>query len=154
MTSLKMLLKIMQSKTEGDNEISSVYPGHGPCLLGERGLKAVGDYIAHREHRENQILEFLRQKRGVCSSMEITAALYRPVPSFTILLSAQWNVNNHLQKLKVSFCFNLLFLINTSQEENSVSYTSPDKWTITSLLDVPLQCHDCVITSDNPVKKQ
>ncbi|KAI1704261.1 metallo-beta-lactamase superfamily domain-containing protein [Ditylenchus destructor] len=74
---------------------SRIYPGHGPVI--ESPSEKLDEYIAHRNQREEQIMEYLK---GVdsASPMAITNAIYKDIP-LDVKLGAVGNVKHHLSKL-------------------------------------------------------
>ena len=86
MTSLRRLLVL---------EPAVIYPAHGPAVR-DAGAK-IRDYIAHRELREQQILE--RLSSGASRVPEIVGVLYADVPSF-LHGAAGTSVRSHLRKLE------------------------------------------------------
>lgn len=72
-----------------------IYPAHGPVVR-DAGRK-IRDYIAHRELREQQILERLAAGDSLVPS--IVAVLYADVPAF-LHGAAGASVRSHLRKLE------------------------------------------------------
>ncbi|CAB3376381.1 Hypothetical predicted protein [Cloeon dipterum] len=72
-----------------------LYPGHGPHNLDAGSV--IGQYIAHREKREKQVLECLQQN-GEMTIEEIVRSVYKGLPEHLILAASQ-NVHQHLEKL-------------------------------------------------------
>jgi glyoxylase-like metal-dependent hydrolase (beta-lactamase superfamily II) len=72
-----------------------IYPAHGPVIrnAGDR----IREYIAHRELREQQILEQLRA--GVSRVPEMVKRIYADVPEF-LHAAAGTSVRSHLRKLE------------------------------------------------------
>ncbi len=87
LNSLKKLLSL---------EIEVIYPGHGPPIRNPE--QKIREYIAHRELREQQILEVLG--RGRRSVSEIVAEIYTDVPPY-LHAAAGSSVRAHLKKLKL-----------------------------------------------------
>lgn len=75
--------------------ISVICPGHGPLITNPR--ERIGEYIAHREMRERQILEVLG-KGGEHSSWDIMLTLYPDIDT-RLRRAANNNVEVHLRKL-------------------------------------------------------
>ncbi|KAI8099388.1 beta-lactamase-like protein 2 [Halteromyces radiatus] len=71
-----------------------LYPGHGPIV--EPALPKIKEYIAHREQREQQVLDFLNKPS---TPMEIVQVLYRDYPA-SLHLPAAHSVLLHLLKLE------------------------------------------------------
>ena len=77
------------------NSISkTIYPAHGPVIRNPR--QKIREYIAHRELRENQVLDSLRQ--GPLDVMAIVKKIYTDVPEFLHQAAAN-SVHSHLRKL-------------------------------------------------------
>ncbi|KAI1700673.1 metallo-beta-lactamase superfamily domain-containing protein [Ditylenchus destructor] len=74
---------------------SRIYPGHGPVI--ESPSEKLDEYIAHRNQREEQIMEFLNSVDSA-SPMAITNAIYKDIP-LDVKLGAVGNVKHHLSKL-------------------------------------------------------
>jgi glyoxylase-like metal-dependent hydrolase (beta-lactamase superfamily II) len=86
MASLRKLLPL---------DLAVIYPAHGPAIRDP--YKKLNDYIAHRELRENQILEAM--KAGLTEIPVMVKRIYADVPEF--LHGAAGNsVLSHLNKLK------------------------------------------------------
>jgi ribonuclease/clavin/mitogillin len=85
MASLRRLLEL-------DPEL--IYPAHGPVIRNAR--EKIGEYIAHRELREQQVLEVLRS--GPHQVMAIVKQIYIDVPEFLHNAAAS-SVRSHLRKL-------------------------------------------------------
>lgn len=101
---MQSLEKIRQLILEDrDGGIRSIYPGHGPVLR-DNALAKIDEYIAHRNKREEQILQALTQKQSEggakawLTSLELVPLVYGMLPS-GVFLSAQANLVHHLQKL-------------------------------------------------------
>ena len=86
MESLRRLLQL-------DPEL--IYPAHGPVIRNAR--EKIGEYIAHRELREQQVLEVLRS--GPHQVMAIVKQIYIDVPEFLHNAAAS-SVRSHLRKLQ------------------------------------------------------
>lgn len=72
-----------------------IYPAHGPAIR-EAGKK-IREYIAHRELREAQIVELLRE--GLSDVKEMVRRMYADVPEF-LHPAAGTSVRSHLRKLE------------------------------------------------------
>lgn len=72
-----------------------IYPAHGPVIRNAR--EKIGEYIAHRELREQQVLEVLR--RGPHQVTAIVKQIYTDVPEF-LHQAAGSSVRSHLRKLQ------------------------------------------------------
>lgn len=86
MASLRRLLEL---------EPATLYPAHGPAIRDACGK--IREYLAHRELREQQILEQLRA--GVSEVPEMVARMYADVPAF-LHGAAATSVGAHLRKLE------------------------------------------------------
>ena len=69
MASLRRLLEL---------EPDLIYPAHGPVIRDAQGK--IREYIAHRELREQQVIEALRE--GPLQVMAIVKKIYTDVPEF------------------------------------------------------------------------
>ena len=78
-----------------DLEPAVLYPAHGPVIRDATGK--IREYIAHRELREQQILEQLRT--GVAGVPEMVKRIYADVPEF-LHAAAGSSVRSHLRKLE------------------------------------------------------
>ena len=54
------------------------YPGHGEVI--EDGPKRIAEYIAHRQQREEEILEALTAMKGEITPMKLVKVVYKDVP--------------------------------------------------------------------------
>ena len=72
-----------------------IYPAHGPVIRNAR--EKIREYIAHRELREQQVLEVLRG--GPHQVMAIVKKIYIDVPEFLHNAAAS-SVRSHLRKLQ------------------------------------------------------
>lgn len=75
-----------------------ICPGHGPLVFDPR--ERIQMYIAHRNERERQILEFLAAARRPVTSWEITKALYPDIHP-RLRRAADNNVRAHLRQLEL-----------------------------------------------------
>jgi len=73
-----------------------IYPAHGPAIC--EPDRKIGEYIAHRMLREQQIIEQLREQPQ--SLDELVAAIYTDVPVF-LHGAAGMSVHAHLRKLRL-----------------------------------------------------
>lgn len=74
-----------------------MYPGHGKVI--DDPVAHITHYIQHRNARERQIIECLKQKSDQhLTSMDIVRTIYTEIPDY-LHPAADKNVNNHLQKL-------------------------------------------------------
>jgi endoribonuclease LACTB2 len=71
-----------------------IYPAHGPVIRNAR--EKIREYIAHRELREQQVLEVLG--KGPQQVMAIVKQIYTDVPEFLHQAAAS-SVRSHLRKL-------------------------------------------------------
>ena len=96
-----------------------IVPGHGP-VIENKALEKINEYLTHRTQREEQILQALialRDNRRVesdawTSTWELVSLVYPPLVWF-VKISAQWNIQHHLDKLL---------------QEGKVSKKFPDLW--------------------------
>ena len=86
MASLRKLLPL---------DLTVIYPAHGPAI--REPYKKLNEYIAHRELREQQILEAL--KAGLTEIPAMVKRIYVDVPEF-LHTAAGNSVLSHLNKLK------------------------------------------------------
>ena len=94
----KVLLMTVGSTKLCTSPIRSIYPGHGPIARDNAQTKVL-DYIEHRENREIEILEALKENL-ISTSWQITQHIYGDQNLFfPVLLSAQQNVSLTLQRL-------------------------------------------------------
>lgn len=88
-------------------EGARAYPGHGEVI--EEGKGRIGEYIAHRRQREEQVVEVLGKEgegegegkgegRGEMTAMEIVKVIYKDVPE-SLHVAAERGVVQILQKL-------------------------------------------------------
>jgi ribonuclease/clavin/mitogillin len=86
MASLRRLLAL---------EPGVIYPAHGPMI--HNATEKIGEYIRHRELREQQIVDLL--SRGVTSVAAMVKQMYADVPEF-LHPAAATSVRSHLRKLE------------------------------------------------------
>lgn len=90
-TYMKSLQKILNLKP------SVIYPGHGNVV--EDPIKKIEYYIAHRNQREQQILEALKNNsQKQLNEMDLVRIIYMETPEH-LWQAAAYNVNHHLTKL-------------------------------------------------------
>ncbi|KAG6444077.1 hypothetical protein O3G_MSEX003162 [Manduca sexta] len=90
-TYMKSLNKILELKP------SFIYPGHGNIV--EDPIPKIKYYIAHRNQREQQILEVLKNNVGKAfNEMDLVKIIYVETPE-ALWPAAAFNVNHHLSKL-------------------------------------------------------
>lgn len=87
MASLRRLLEL---------DLETIYPAHGPVIRKPRDK--IREYIAHRELRERQVLDAL--KDGPLDAMSIVKKIYFDVPEYLHPAAAS-SVRSHLKKLRV-----------------------------------------------------
>lgn len=87
MASLKRLLEL---------DLAVIYPAHGPVIRNPR--QKIQEYIAHRELRDNQILDALAAGTPLVP-MELVKKIYVDVPEFLHAAAAN-SVRSHLKKLR------------------------------------------------------
>ncbi|XP_004637595.1 endoribonuclease LACTB2 [Octodon degus] len=89
MNSLNLLLKV---------KADIIYPGHGPVI--KNAEAAIQQYIAHRNYREEQILQFIRDNfEKSFTKTELVKTLYKNVPE-NLHKMAERNLELHLKKLE------------------------------------------------------
>jgi endoribonuclease LACTB2 len=88
MDSLKRLLAL---------DLATIYPAHGPVIRNPK--EKIGEYIAHRELRERQVLEALADGAGPLDAMAIVKKIYTDVPEYLHPAAAS-SVRSHLRKLE------------------------------------------------------
>jgi ribonuclease/clavin/mitogillin len=76
-------------------DLQTIYPAHGPAIRNPR--QKILDYIAHRELRENQVLDTLRD--GPLDVAGIVKKIYTDVPEFLHPAAAN-SIRAHLKKLR------------------------------------------------------
>src|SRR5882757_2472704 len=86
MDSLQRLLEL---------DLETIYPAHGPVIRNPK--EKIREYIAHRELRERQVLEAI--KDGPLEPMAIVKKIYVDVPEYLHQAAAS-SVRSHLGKLK------------------------------------------------------
>ncbi|XP_013181284.1 PREDICTED: beta-lactamase-like protein 2 homolog [Papilio xuthus] len=90
-TYMKSLNKIL------DLNPNVIYPGHGNIV--EDPIEKIEYYIAHRNLRENQILETLKENANKqLTEMDLVRIIYTETPEH-LWPAAAYNVNHHLKKL-------------------------------------------------------
>ncbi|XP_014362698.2 beta-lactamase-like protein 2 homolog [Papilio machaon] len=90
-TYMKSLNKIL------DLNPNVIYPGHGNIV--EDPIEKIEYYIAHRNLRENQILETLKKNSDKqLTEMDLVRIIYTETPEH-LWPAAAYNVNHHLRKL-------------------------------------------------------
>lgn len=88
---MKSLDRIMQLSPK------VIYPGHGNLI--DDPVDKIKYYINHRQQRESQILDVLKQSPDAAfSEMDIVEKIYVDTPK-ELHLAAAYNVNHHLKKL-------------------------------------------------------
>jgi endoribonuclease LACTB2 len=87
MASLRRLLEF---------DLAVIYPAHGPVIRNPR--EKIQEYIAHRELRENQVLDALAASAPMVP-MELVKKIYIDVPEF-LHAAASNSVRSHLKKLR------------------------------------------------------
>lgn len=113
---LKSLDKMRRKWSEEGKEGGKAYPGHGEVI--EDGKGKIGEYIAHRKQREDEVLALLNSprskhqatfKRAIngnkdvnddeWGSMEMVKVIYKDVPE-SLHIPAQGGVIQVLKKLR------------------------------------------------------
>jgi ribonuclease/clavin/mitogillin len=87
MDSLRRLLEL---------ELETIYPAHGPVIRNPK--EKIGEYIAHRELRERQVLDALKASAPL-DAMAIVKKIYVDVPEYLHPAAAS-SVRSHLRKLE------------------------------------------------------
>ena len=87
MASLRRLLEL---------DLAVIYPAHGPVIRNPR--EKIQEYIAHRELRENQVIDALADGTPL-APMELVKKIYVDVPEF-LHAAASNSVRSHLKKLR------------------------------------------------------
>jgi endoribonuclease LACTB2 len=77
-------------------DLETIYPAHGPVIRNPK--EKIGEYIAHRELRERQVLEALTGSAPL-EPMEIVKKIYVDVPEYLHQAAAS-SVRSHLRKLE------------------------------------------------------
>uniref|UniRef100_M4BIL0 Metallo-beta-lactamase domain-containing protein n=1 Tax=Hyaloperonospora arabidopsidis (strain Emoy2) TaxID=559515 RepID=M4BIL0_HYAAE len=78
---------------------ATIYPGHGP-VVNDAPTK-ICEYLAHRQQREDEVLDVLKRHGGRLRGMslpEILDSIYKSLP-YVLRLSARKAIDKHLQKL-------------------------------------------------------
>ncbi len=78
-----------------DLDLAVIYPAHGPAI--RHPYKKLNEYIAHRELREQQVLDALNA--GLTEIPAMVKRIYTDVPEF-LHVAAGNSVQSHLNKLK------------------------------------------------------
>jgi len=78
-----------------DLDLAVIYPAHGPAI--REPYKKLNEYIAHRELREQQVLDALNA--GLTEIPAMVKRIYTDVPEF-LHTAAGNSVQSHLNKLK------------------------------------------------------
>ncbi|XP_054156952.1 endoribonuclease LACTB2-like [Oppia nitens] len=87
---------IKSLKTILELKPSVIYPGHGPVI--DEPIGKINEYIAHRQQREDQIVNVMVELGKELTPMEIVKIVYKDVPE-KLHLAAAVNVGHHLEKL-------------------------------------------------------
>jgi len=77
-------------------DLETIYPAHGPVIRNPK--EKIGEYIAHRELRERQVLEALTGSAPL-EAMAIVKKIYVDVPEYLHPAAAS-SVRSHLRKLE------------------------------------------------------
>jgi ribonuclease/clavin/mitogillin len=77
-------------------DLETIYPAHGPVIRNPK--EKIGEYIAHRELRERQVLEALTGSAPL-EAMAIVKKIYVDVPDYLHPAAAS-SVRSHLRKLE------------------------------------------------------
>jgi glyoxylase-like metal-dependent hydrolase (beta-lactamase superfamily II) len=76
-------------------DVEKIYPAHGPVIKDAK--RKIQEYISHRELRERQVLEAI--KDGPLEVTAIVKKIYTDVPEFLHPAAAQ-SMRSHLKKLR------------------------------------------------------
>jgi len=76
-------------------DVEKIYPAHGPVI--KEAKRKIREYISHRELRERQVLEAI--KDGPLEVATIVKKIYTDVPEFLHPAAAQ-SMRSHLKKLR------------------------------------------------------
>ena len=77
-------------------DLETIYPAHGPVIRNPK--EKIGEYIAHRELRERQVLEALGDGSGPLDAMAIVKKIYVDYPEYLHAAAAS-SIRSHLKKL-------------------------------------------------------
>ena len=86
--SLKLILNLSPKR---------IYPGHGPVV--ENPAKTLEHYISHRQQRNNQILDALKQSKDGLDPHEITEIVYTVISKVLFKCPKKDNKNSILKKI-------------------------------------------------------
>jgi len=78
-------------------DLETIYPAHGPVIRNPK--EKIGEYIAHRELRERQVLEALGDGAGPLDAMAIVKKIYVDYPEYLHAAAAS-SIRSHLKKLE------------------------------------------------------
>jgi len=78
-------------------ELETIYPAHGPVIRNPK--EKIGEYIAHRELRERQVLEALADGAAPLDAMAIVKKIYVDYPEYLHAAAAS-SIRSHLKKLE------------------------------------------------------
>ena len=79
-------------------DLETIYPAHGPVIRNPK--EKIGEYIAHRELRERQVLEALGDGAGPLDAMAIVKKIYVDYPEYLHAAAAS-SIRSHLKKLLI-----------------------------------------------------
>lgn len=75
----------------------TIYPAHGNIING--AVEKIKFYIEHRNERERQIIEALKESKKPLTALGIVEIVYSTTPE-SLWNAAAVNVTHHLEKLK------------------------------------------------------
>src|SRR5271169_6053873 len=78
-------------------DLETIYPAHGPVIRSPK--QKIGEYIAHRELRERQVLEVLAGDGAPLDAMAIVKKIYVDYPEYLHAAAAS-SIRSHLKKLE------------------------------------------------------
>jgi endoribonuclease LACTB2 len=92
-----------------------IYPGHGPMIID--GKERIQNYIDHRNQRNEQIINCLKEANKPITVEEIVKNIYVGLNT-KLIPAATYNVNNHLSYLdkhKLVGMYSYMFIVNFNE---------------------------------------